>query len=86
MNFPIRRILADIFLAGLLYADYPQIDDTGTRVRGQNHYAQIAKFATYSIPRTSQRNAKTALPFSIYCEVTQKAKQGVIASMKKPWT
>jgi len=32
---------ADIFLAGLLATDYQQIDDTSSRVRGQNHYTQI---------------------------------------------
>ncbi len=32
---------ADIFLAGLLSTDYQQIDDTNSRVRGENHYAQI---------------------------------------------
>jgi len=32
---------ADIFLAGLLSTDYQQIDDTSSRVRGQNHYTQI---------------------------------------------
>ena len=32
---------ADIFLAGLLATDYQQIDDTGSRVRGQNYYTQI---------------------------------------------
>ncbi|MFZ2070072.1 MAG: transposase [Halobacteriota archaeon] len=32
---------ADIFLAGLLSTDYQQIDDTSSRVRGENHYAQI---------------------------------------------
>ena len=32
---------ADIFRAGLLSTDYQQIDDTGSRVRGQNHYTQI---------------------------------------------
>jgi len=32
---------ADIFLAGLLSTDYQQIDDTSSRVRGQNYYTQI---------------------------------------------
>ena len=32
---------ADIFLAGLHSTDYQQIDDTSSRVRGQNHYTQI---------------------------------------------
>jgi len=32
---------ADIFLAGLLSTDYQQIDDTSSRVHGENHYAQI---------------------------------------------
>lgn len=32
---------ADIFLAGLLSTDYQQIDDTCSRVHGENHYAQI---------------------------------------------
>ena len=59
MNFSIQRILGDIFLAGLLSTDYQQIDDTGSRVRGQNYYAQIAKFAAHSIPLISQRRAKT---------------------------
>ena len=31
----------DIFLAGLLSTDYQQMDDTSSRVHGQNHYAQI---------------------------------------------
>jgi hypothetical protein len=28
-------------MAGLLFTGYQQIDDTGSRVRGQNHHAQI---------------------------------------------
>lgn len=32
---------ADIFLAGLLSTDYQQIDDTSSRVHGENHYTQI---------------------------------------------
>jgi len=32
---------ADIFLAGLLSTDYQQIDDTCSRVHGQNHYVHI---------------------------------------------
>ncbi|KAF5414038.1 MAG: hypothetical protein C5S38_05235 [Candidatus Methanophagaceae archaeon] len=32
---------ADIFLAGLLSTAYQQIDDTSSRVRGQNYYTQI---------------------------------------------
>ena len=31
----------DIFLAGLLSTGYQQMDDTSSRVHGQNHYAQI---------------------------------------------
>ncbi len=36
-----HREKADIFLAGLLYTDYQQIDDTSSRVHGENHYTQI---------------------------------------------
>lgn len=32
---------ADIFRAGLQSTDYPQIDDTCSRVHGQNHYVHI---------------------------------------------
>jgi len=32
---------ADIFLAGLLSTEYQQIDDTISRVRGQNHHTNI---------------------------------------------
>jgi hypothetical protein len=32
---------ADIFRAGLLSTDYQQIDDTSSRVRGENYYTQV---------------------------------------------
>jgi len=60
---------ADIFLAGLLSTDYQQIDDTSSRVRGVNHYAQIVCnceafliklfLKVFTTPLTSQLHAKT---------------------------
>ena len=84
---------ADIFMAGLLSTDYQQIDDTCSRVHWENHYTQIVCnceafliklfLKVFTTPLSSPCHAKTVLPFSISCEVTRMAKQGVIASMKR---
>jgi len=39
---------ADIFLAGLLSTEYQQMDDTSSRVHGQNHYTQIVCNPNYT--------------------------------------
>jgi hypothetical protein len=44
-----------IFEAGLLSTPYQQIDDTGARVKGQNHYTQIICNPFYSAYFTTQR-------------------------------
>jgi hypothetical protein len=44
-----------IFEAGLLSTSYQQIDDTGARVKGQNHYTQIICNPFYSAYFTTQR-------------------------------
>ena len=53
-----HREKADIFRAGLLSTCYQQIDDTGSRVRGQNHHAQIVcnpfYTAYFTTPRTDR--------------------------------
>jgi hypothetical protein len=46
---------ADIFEAGLFSTPYQQIDDTGARVKGQNHYTQIICNPFYSAYFTTQR-------------------------------
>jgi len=46
---------ATIFEAGLLSTCYQQIDDTGARVKGQNHYTQIICNPFYSAYFTTQR-------------------------------
>ncbi len=46
---------AAIFEAGLLSTCYQQIDDTGARVKGQNHYTQIICNPFYSVYFTTQR-------------------------------
>ena len=46
---------AAIFEAGLLSTCYQQIDDTGARVKGQNHYTQILCNPFYSAYFTTQR-------------------------------
>lgn len=44
-----------IFEAGLLSTSYQQIDDTGARVKGQNHYTQIICNPFYSAYFTTER-------------------------------
>lgn len=44
-----------LFEAGLLSTPYQQIDDTGARVKGQNHYTQIICNPFYSAYFTTQR-------------------------------
>ena len=39
---------SDIFLAGLLSTEYQQMDDTSSRVHGQNHYTQIVCNPNYT--------------------------------------
>lgn len=46
---------AAIFEAGLFSTSYQQIDDTGARVKGQNHYTQIICNPFYSAYFTTQR-------------------------------
>ena len=46
---------AAIFEAGLLSTPYQQIDDTGARVKGQNHYTQIICNPFYSAYFTTPR-------------------------------
>lgn len=46
---------AAIFEAGLLSTPYQQIDDTGARVKGQNHYTQIICNPFYSAYFTTER-------------------------------
>ncbi len=46
---------ADIFLAGLLSTDYQQIDDTCSRVHGENHYTQIVCNPYYTAYFTAPR-------------------------------
>jgi len=46
---------ADIFEAGLSSTCYQQIDDTGARVKGQNHYTQILCNPFYSAYFTTPR-------------------------------
>jgi len=50
-----HREKADIFRAGLLSTCYQQIDDTGSRVRGQNHHAQIVCNPFYTAYFTTPR-------------------------------
>jgi hypothetical protein len=44
-----------IFEAGLLSTNYQQIDDTGARVKGQNHYTQVVCNPFYSAYFTTPR-------------------------------
>jgi len=52
---------ADIFLAGLLSTDYQQIDDTSSRVHGQNHYAQIVCNPFYTAYFTTPRKDRLTI-------------------------
>ncbi|MCO5382559.1 MAG: hypothetical protein NHB15_11085 [Methanosarcina barkeri] len=51
---------AEIFLEGLKATPYQQIDDTGARVNGSNHYTQILcnpYYAAYfTVPNKSREN------------------------------
>ena len=51
---------AEIFLEGLKATPYQQIDDTGARVNGDNHYTQILcnpYYAAYfTVPNKSREN------------------------------
>ncbi|MCK4399225.1 MAG: transposase [Methanophagales archaeon] len=52
---------ADIFLAGLLSTDYQQIDDTSSRVHGENYYAQIVCNPYYTAYFTTPRKDRLTI-------------------------
>jgi len=51
----------DIFLAGLLSTDYQQIDDTSSRVHGENYYAQIVCNPYYTAYFTTPRKDRLTI-------------------------
>jgi len=52
---PFHQEKIDIYKAGLSNCDYQQIDDTGARVNGENHYTQIICNPYYSAYFTTPR-------------------------------
>nr|QNO48808.1 hypothetical protein IMBEDNDK_00018 [Methanosarcinales archaeon ANME-2c ERB4] len=52
---------SDIFKAGLLSTGYQQMDDTSSRVHGQNHYAQIVCNPYYTAYFTTPRKDRLTI-------------------------
>ncbi len=58
---PFHQEKTDIFEAGLSNCDYQQIDDTGARVNGENHYTQIICNPFYSAYFTTPRKDRLTI-------------------------
>jgi len=61
MRFSNRKEKVDIFLAGVLSTHHQRIDDTSSRVREQNHYAQILYNPYYTAYFTTPRKDRLTI-------------------------